>query len=341
MSTASNKDDLDNRLKDLGGRRGSTNRALVPPEREPPPPILQPTQPVPTKDVSTGKRRPSTTEPPVLQNPSLGDRSSTSGGSSRSSSRDSSRHDRKKKARRSKHRRRKSSSPNDSSSRSDRSLLPKGLSHAKYHRPRAAVREWSRDPARSSSQRGKYDAIVDRLTAVAEKEGRKSGVAPKIDQFTVCALRGFGCHKVELCTGTYGSDLETAMRRVSRTDRDHLWHCKLEIPLTNRIARAASTGRFGNIVGDGADEISLTLSDCFALDMVRYKAFKRDGEKVENPGKEPHTLACCKSSAKQEIILYCLLFGREHEKERKTALKRLVGFHEKRPELFTVNYLVE
>ena len=218
--------------------------------------------------------------------------------------------------------------------------MPEGLTHAKYHRPRATVRDLSLDPARSTSHRDKYDAIADRSTAVADKEERKAGGMSKLDQFTVCALRGFGCRKVELRTGNCGSEFESDLRRAGRTDRDHLWRRKLKIPITNRIARAAPTGIFGNIVGDGTDEASVALSDCFALDMAKYKAFKWDGEQVESDNKEPHTMARFATSAKHEIFLYRLLFGWEHGKERKPALGRLVGFHEKKPELFTIVFLV-
>ena len=82
--------------------------------------------------------------------------------------------------------------------------MPKGPTRAKYRRPRATVREMSLNPTRSTSHRDKYDAIVDRLAAVADKEERKSGGMSKMGQFTVCALRGFGGHNVELRTGTFG-----------------------------------------------------------------------------------------------------------------------------------------
>ena len=78
-----------------------------------------------------------------------------------------------------------------------------------------------------------------------------------------------------------------------------------------------------------------------SLDLARCKDFKWDGEKVEPAGKEPHTTAVFVASAIQEIILYCLLYGWEHERERKVALKQLRKLHGRKPELFTVNFVVD
>ena len=50
-------------------------------------------------------------------------------------------------------------------------------------------------------------------------------------------------------TGVYGQELEGALRRQGRTERDHIWRQKLKIPISNRIAIAAASGRFGNIPG--------------------------------------------------------------------------------------------
>ena len=85
-----------------------------------------------------------------------------------------------------KHRRRSSSS---SSHRSHDSLLPQGLCYSRYQRARKVVRHVSLEPSRSKS-RDKYDAIFDRLGAMADQEDRKTGGVAKAEQFLVCALRG-------------------------------------------------------------------------------------------------------------------------------------------------------
>ena len=45
---------------------------------------------------------------------------------------------------------------------------------------------------------------MDRLCAMQDRDDRKAGAPSKVEQFTACALRGFGAHKTTLATGTYG-----------------------------------------------------------------------------------------------------------------------------------------
>lgn len=114
------------------------------------------------------------------------------------------------------------------------------------------------------------DAILDRSGAMADKEEyRKAGRNRKVEQFTARALREFGLQKSTLDAGAYGHELKTCPRRKRRAQREHLRKIKLEVPISNRIARAESSGRFGNITGEWADAVSVTLADCVALDAAR------------------------------------------------------------------------
>ena len=110
--------------------------------------------------------------------------------------------------------------------------------------PRPAARRVDLTKVRTG-KRDKYDTIVDRLGAMADKEDRRAGCNAGIEQITVCALRGFGTHKVVLGSGTYGPELEACLRRQARSKKDHLWRIKCKVPISNRIAKAAASGRFG------------------------------------------------------------------------------------------------
>ena len=219
-----------------------------------------------------------------------------------------------------------------------RKLRPKGST---YSRPQLA-----RKTARHISQEGpthpkdQYDAIVDRLGAMADRDGRKSGAPRKVDQFNVCALRGFGAHKASISTGTYGAQMESCIRWQARSERDILWREKLKIPIANRIVKAASSGSFGNAASEGADEIAITIADCIAIDSTRYRAHRWDGEKIEPAGKEPHTTTCFANAVKKHIRLFSLLYGNEHARERKRALEKLMWPHDQKHELFAVSLLV-
>ena len=73
---------------------------------------------------------------------------------------------------------------------------------------------------------GEYGAILDRLGAISDREMKTTAGYSKIDEFVVCALRGFGLHKTALGTGTYGAELEQCLRRQARSERDRSWQEK-------------------------------------------------------------------------------------------------------------------
>ena len=153
---------------------------------------------------------------------------------------------------------------------------PKGLTYSRPQLARKTARRTSQEgPSRPKDQ---YEAFADRLGALADRDGRKIGAPSKVEQFTVCALRWFGTHKLSLGTGTYGAEMESCLRRKARSERDRLWHGKLKIPIANRVAEASSSGAFGNIASEGTDEVTITLADCVAMDSTRYRAHRRDGE---------------------------------------------------------------
>ena len=155
------------------------------------------------------------------------------------------------------------------------------------------------------------NAILDRLGAISDREKAQNGIH-MIDEFTVVALRCFGKFKTVLGAGAYGPELEQCLRGQARSERDKLWQEKIRFILTNRIARGASTGRFGSFEGEGGEEVSITLADCFAVDVVKYRAGTWDGTRLEGEKSEPRTMSCFISSAKRQIKLRCLLYGEEH-----------------------------
>lgn len=97
---------------------------------------------------------------------------------------------------------------------------------------------------------------------------------------TVCALRVFGFHKVELGSGAHGSELDRCLRWKFRTGEEKLWKNNVRNPIDNRIEEAASCGWIRNITGDSADETAATPADCLALDAQRRKPHRRGGEKA-------------------------------------------------------------
>ena len=73
-----------------------------------------------------------------------------------------------------------------------RKLLPAGL---RFPRQKLTLRTAKHsDTMIHRKPKDKYEAIVDRIGAMADSEDRKLCQPSKIEQFTVSALRGFGKH---------------------------------------------------------------------------------------------------------------------------------------------------
>ena len=104
-------------------------------------------------------------------------------------------------------------------------LLPKGLCFPKIKSARPAVR-YSIVGEDRIQPTGEYGALMNRIGAMSEREHKTVNGFNKIDEFTVCALRGFGLRKTVLGTGTYGTELEQCLRRQARSEKDRLWQEK-------------------------------------------------------------------------------------------------------------------
>ena len=315
LSTGKSMGELTDKLHELGGRRKSRSTSDPQPLSDGPPTnrrdnpenvrAAEPVGARHTTPVSNPWALRSSLDSLTRDAPSARGSSSESHASStsrRSSSRSRRHPTRKRKHKKKRKSSRASSSGGDESHKSYRGFLPKRLTYSRPKMARKTVRHISVEGP--TAPRGHNEAIVDRLSAMQDRDDRKAGAPSKVEQFTVCALRGFGSHMATLATGTYGKEMESCLQRQGRSERDRLWRDKLRIPITNRIAKAAASGLFGNAEADVANEITITLRDCIPLDSVRYRAHRWGGEKIEPAGKEPQTMNCFISSVNQNIRLF-------------------------------------
>ena len=277
MSTGISTGELPCKLKELGGRATDDHAFLA---AVPPPPTLGNTEQLSRRPHGLGTTVPRSVSTPTIPpdnrplrqhggGPSVSPRSDSYSDSSSVRSSSSSPGHKLRLNRKHKRRRRSSSGPDDSH-RSLRKLLPNGMTYSRPQLSRKTVRHTGQEgPTQSKDQ---YEAIVDSAGAMTDRDGRKSGEPSNVDQFTVCALRGFGTHKVSLATGTYGVEMENCIRRQARSELDRLWREKLKIPIANRVAKASPSCRFGDVESERTDEITIALSDCTPLDSARCRA---------------------------------------------------------------------
>ena len=86
---------------------------------------------------------------------------------------------------------------------------------------------------------------------------------------------------------------------------------------------------------------AILLGDCTPHTLGAYEAFVTDGKRSEPHGKIPLTVDRYTRCAKKHIELFCLLYGKEHRKERREALEIMIELHETQPDLFTIAFLCQ
>ena len=90
-----------------------------------------------------------------------------------------------------------------------------------------------------------------------------------------------------------------------------------------------------------AHDDAILLGDCTPFTLDSYESFVADGRKMEPRGKTPLTIDRLTRCAKQHIEIFCLIYGKEHRRERKDALEVMIELHESQPDLFAISFLCQ
>lgn len=191
-------------------------------------------------------------------------------------------------------------------------MPPNGLRRPEIRSTRIGVTESLRTVERANPN-GEYEAIVGHIGAMADSEDRRIGWFNNADQYAVCALRGFGLHRAVLGTGTYGAELEHRLRLQARSVKSRVRHGELKFIITNRIARAASTGGFGSAVGEGM-EILLLPWLAVPMGAREYRSCTWGGAEIEDKRSGPNKTGFSATSANNKSACSSVRFGPEHKK---------------------------
>ena len=179
------------------------------------------------------------------------------------------------------------------------------------------------------------------LKLKSEKHDEKEETWNKLTELSLFALSGFGFFETKLGTGTYNREKKARILRQGQTDKDWLWGNGLRVPISTRFAQGGSSLSWGCLSESTAQDDAILLGDCAPHTLDSYEAFATDGKKVGTHGKPPLTVDRFTRCAKQHIELFCLLYGKEHGKERMDALEIMIELHESQPDLFTTPFLCQ
>ena len=64
-------------------------------------------------------------------------------------------------------------------------------------------------------------------------------------------------------------------------------------------------------------------------------------DRISRPKEKNHAIGYFLSAAKQQVELFCLLYGDEHREGGLTALRHIRKFHDENPELLTIHFIVD
>ena len=163
----------------------------------------------------------------------------------------------------------------------------------------------------------------------------------KLTELSLFALSGFGFFETKLGAGTYNRGKKACILRQGQTEKDWMWENGLRIPISSRIAQGGASLNWSCLSESTAHEDAILLGDCTPYSLDAYESFVADNKKIEPHGKTPLTIDRFTRCAKQHIEIFCLLYGKEHKKERRDALEIMIELHESQPDLFTVSFLCQ
>ena len=172
-----------------------------------------------------------------------------------------------------------------------------------------------------------------------EKGDSKEEPWTRLNELACFALCGFGQFNATLGIGVFNKERRSTLIRQGLTDRDRLWGGGVRVPIGNRIAHGAAALLRGTMSAENIDDNSLLVSDFIPITQEAYENFQPDGKKNEPRKKQSLIVEKWVKAAKQHTLMFCLIHGEEHGRERRERIMELEKIHEARPDIFTVDII--
>ena len=131
-------------------------------------------------------------------------------------------------------------------------------------------------------KKGPWEIVSDgfgEMRQTAEEKDTKQ--SSRVTEFTIFALRGFGCFRVELGVGAYGKELSETLKRQASVMKETMYRKGIRVPLTNRIIQGASEALWGSEVHGASPGNQLLVSDFAPWGLNSFEDYVRKDEKIE------------------------------------------------------------
>ena len=192
-----------------------------------------------------------------------------------------------------------------------------------------------------SKKKEPWEVVAEGIGEIRQgADDKDSQVSSRLIEFTVFALRGFGCFKVELGTGAFGKDLTDILKRQATSMKELMYRRGIRVPLTNRIIKGITEATWGSEVPGGQPDGSLMASDFTPWDLNGFEDYVRKDDKVESRQKTTMAMSAIAKAIKQQIKIFGAVYGEEHVAERLEALSFLEDLNERYEEFFSATFLL-
>ena len=174
-----------------------------------------------------------------------------------------------------------------------------------------------------------------------EMEDSKDEPWTRLNELSTFALCGFGQFGAKLAIGFCNKERKSTLQRQGMTESDRLWDRGARVPIGTRIAHSSSTLQWGALSSEGTSDDALLVGDFIPRTQESYDKSQPDIKKNESRRKQALSIEKFVKEGKQHSLMFSLLYGKEHYKERLECLLELERLREARPELFTVDFASE
>ena len=159
-----------------------------------------------------------------------------------------------------------------------------------------------------------------------------------VSELSTFALCGFGQFDAKLVIGVYNKERKATLQRQGLAERDRLWGRGARVPSGTRIAHSSSTLHWGSLSAGGISDDALLVGDFLPWSQDSYDKYQPHGKKNEARRKQNLSIEKFTKAGKQHTLVFSLLYGKEHYKERYDCLMELERLREAMPELSTVDF---
>ena len=180
-----------------------------------------------------------------------------------------------------------------------------------------------------------FEAIVLRQMDEKNVGDGSMAVLRSNDRFVVLLARGLDRLQVSLCPHSLGRELYDNLKLTADMSKPALRNLRFPINMLNRIAYGISLGSWGARAHNCAPKHYLTTADFAKVSQDAFDNFapKKDNA-LEAPPRLITSMLVWHQYSVHQITVFGLVYGREHEAERKHVRDYLFHQHEDDPHRF-------